>query len=63
MEKHSDNYTSDPISGAVDVEAVIRVNASGHIQELDRNFNLLSITSVGITTGSAWPALGGTIVS
>jgi len=62
-EKQSNNYTSEPISRAADDVGVIGVNASGHRQELERNFNLLSITSVGITTGSAWPALGGTIVS
>jgi choline transport protein len=38
------------------------VNASGHIQELDRNFNFLSACSVGICTGNTWAALGGSIV-
>lgn len=45
----------------VDVDAPI--NASGHVQELDRNFSLLSITAVGIVTGNTWAALGGSIVS
>lgn len=45
----------------VDVDAPI--NASGHAQELDRNFSLLSITAVGIVTGNTWAALGGSIVS
>ena len=31
-------------------------------QHLDRNFNLLSISAVGLVTGSTWPALGGSIV-
>ena len=35
------------------------VNASGHTQELDRRFNLLSAAAVGVTTGTTWPALGG----
>jgi choline transport protein len=39
------------------------INASGHKQELKRQFGLLSICSVGITTGNAWAALGGSIVS
>lgn len=39
------------------------INASGHVQELDRNFSLLSITAVGIVTGNTWAALGGSIVS
>ncbi|KAF2453461.1 putative choline transport protein [Lineolata rhizophorae] len=38
------------------------INASGHVQELDRNFSLLSVTAVGITTGNVWAALGGSIV-
>ena len=36
------------------------INASGHRQELDRNFNLLSICALAITTGNTWVALGGT---
>lgn len=41
----------------------IAINASGHVQELDRNFNFWSIASTGITSGCAWPVLGGTIVT
>ncbi|KAI9756600.1 MAG: hypothetical protein M4579_003778 [Chaenotheca gracillima] len=37
------------------------VNASGHVQQLDRNFNLISICAVGIVTGNTWAALGGSI--
>jgi len=44
-------------------EAVGEVfNASGHKQELDRQFSLLSVCSIGITTGNVWAALGGSIV-
>ena len=38
------------------------VNASGHAQEIDRNFNLLSLCGVGLVVGNVWPALGGTIL-
>jgi hypothetical protein len=38
------------------------INETGHIQELDRNFSLFSICSVGIVTGNTWAALGGSIV-
>jgi choline transport protein len=38
------------------------INASGHIQEADRNFGLLSLTGFGIVNGNVWPALGGTIL-
>lgn len=52
----SDGYR-EPIVEAGDV-----LNVSGHVQELDRNFSLLSVCSVGITTGNTWAALGGSIV-
>jgi hypothetical protein len=32
------------------------INASGHIQEVDRNFGLLSLTGFGIVNGNVWPA-------
>ena len=39
------------------------INASGHVQELDRNFNFLSIASIGLVVGCTWPILGGSIVT
>ncbi|KAI1859856.1 hypothetical protein JX265_010305 [Neoarthrinium moseri] len=38
------------------------VNASGHTQELERNFSLLSLAGVGIVVGNVWPAVGGSIL-
>ena len=38
------------------------INASGHRQELDRNFGLIHICGLGVTTGNTWMALGGSIV-
>ena len=38
------------------------INASGHRQELDRNFRLINICGLGITTGNTWIALGGSLV-
>jgi choline transport protein len=38
------------------------VNASGHVQELSRNFNLLSLAGVGLVVGNVWPAIGGSIL-
>lgn len=40
---------------------LLEANETGHIQELDRNFSLFSICSVGIVTGNTWAALGGSI--
>ena len=34
---------------------------SGHVQELSRNFNLVSLAGVGLVTGNVWPAIGGSI--
>ena len=38
------------------------INASGHHQELERNFSLVSMCSYAITAGNTWVSLGGTIV-
>jgi hypothetical protein len=45
--------------GPVDRELV---NASGHRQELERNFSLISICAVAVTTGNTWIAQGGSVV-
>ena len=37
--------------------------ASGHQQELDRNFSLVDICGLGLTSGNTWLALGGSIVT
>ena len=37
------------------------INASGHKQELDRNFSFLSICGLAITSGNVWVALGGSV--
>ena len=38
------------------------INASGHVQELNRNFSLLSLAGVGLSVGNVWPAIGGSIL-
>lgn len=38
------------------------INASGHTQELQRNFSLLSLAGVGLVVGNVWPAIGGSIL-
>ncbi|KAL6244196.1 hypothetical protein RBB50_009066 [Rhinocladiella similis] len=35
---------------------------TGHVQQLARNFNLLSLAGTGVVTGNVWPALGGSIL-
>lgn len=44
------------------VNAADLVNASGHVQELDRNFNLLAAAGIGLVVGNVWPAVGGSIL-
>ncbi|KAF2259562.1 amino acid transporter [Lojkania enalia] len=62
-EKVDQNDGGSPSSFADDNVGVEElINASGHKQELNRNFSLLSICSIGITTGNVWAALGGSIV-
>lgn len=39
------------------------INASGHVQELERNFSLLSICAIAVTTGNTWIAQGGSVVT
>lgn len=53
-----------PVSVDVDEAAGVTevLNASGHKQELERNFSLLNLCAIGITTGNVWAALGGSIV-
>jgi hypothetical protein len=38
------------------------INSSGHVQELQRNFSLISLAGIGLTVGNVWPAIGGSIV-
>ena len=38
------------------------VNASGHVQELDRKFGFWSLLGTGIITDNAWAAGGVTLV-
>lgn len=40
----------------------VLINASGHVQELSRGFNLLSLAGVGLVVGNVWPAIGGSIL-
>lgn len=55
--------TSAVIVTAEDLNDLGVVNASGHVQELHREFGLPSAISTAITAGNAWTALGGGIVS
>jgi choline transport protein len=54
-----DNDTQSKSDEHIIVRTGEIINASGHVQELDRNFSLLSICSVGICTGNTWASLGG----
>lgn len=57
-----DDSNSSDRCGIVSVEKGDIVNASGHVQQLDRNFNLLTLAGVGLVVGNVWPAVGGSIL-
>lgn len=38
------------------------LNASGHVQELERQFSLVSLAGIGLSVGIVWPAAGGSIL-
>ena len=59
MEK--DPELEAPIAAAGDHTDEL-INASGHRQELERNFQLINICGLGITSGNTWIAIGGSIV-
>ena len=50
------------VEATADVALEDQANASGNRQELERNFNLLSICGIAITTGESWIALGNSMV-
>ncbi|KAL8709202.1 MAG: hypothetical protein Q9220_006082 [cf. Caloplaca sp. 1 TL-2023] len=55
-----DNKKTLPeVAESVAVDAL--VNISGHVQELDRNFRLISLGSFAITASNTWVAAGGAI--
>lgn len=54
--------SSAPSSNGETATFDVGVNVSGHKQELQRNFGLLSLCGLGITSGNVWIALGGAIV-
>ncbi|KAJ4366287.1 hypothetical protein N0V83_007923 [Neocucurbitaria cava] len=62
MIKDDEKPRNDGAEDAVGVGVGEVLNASGHKQELERQFSLLSICGIGITTGNVWAALGGSIV-
>ncbi|KAL9066142.1 MAG: hypothetical protein Q9157_007242 [Trypethelium eluteriae] len=59
--REKESATAAAEEGGRDTGDVLVVNASGHVQELDRNFGLFSICALGIVAGNAWSALAGSI--
>jgi hypothetical protein len=55
-EKKRDRLPENDDVQPADGEMSDLINASGHVQELDRNFSLLSAAGVGIVVGNVWPA-------
>lgn len=62
MSTENDEKTKAAESTAAEGHQGELINASGHVQELERNFSLLSICAVAVTTGNTWIAQGGSVV-
>ncbi|KAG6809947.1 hypothetical protein H0H92_013983 [Tricholoma furcatifolium] len=62
MSTEYDEKTKDTVSADAENHQGELINASGHVQELERNFSLLSICAVAVTTGNTWIAQGGSVV-
>jgi choline transport protein len=67
MDEKLDQKSPPPFHGEDDENFSVRgngqlVNASGHVQELDRSFGFFSICSIGIISDNAWGAGGGALV-
>ncbi|KAJ7832324.1 choline transport protein [Mycena olivaceomarginata] len=60
-EKNAQENTTIVTSGEVGTASRARVNASGHVDQLDRQYGLLSICATALTIDNAWVALGGSI--
>lgn len=58
--KLSKSEATDGRNGSIIPDELI--NASGHVQELQRNFSLISLIGLGIVVGNVWPAAGGSIL-
>ncbi|KAF1344273.1 amino acid permease-domain-containing protein [Delphinella strobiligena] len=52
-----------PADDNVPIEGEILLNASGHVQEVDRNFGFWSICAIGVVADNAWGAGGGALVT
>lgn len=67
LDKMLGTADSKPVKRCKEAEVESRaeedlVNASGHRQEVDRNFGLFNIIGLGLSSGNTWIALGGSIV-
>ena len=59
FETPPDDSQSSPLSSEYVVKAI---NASGHVQELDRSLGLWSICNIGVAMDNAWAAGSGALV-
>jgi hypothetical protein len=50
------------VSNVVDVLDGAEVNASGHQDELERQYGIWSLCGLALTIDNAWVALGGSII-
>src|SRR5687767_7534885 len=60
LDKEGFQPTDSGVSGTTHLN--MSINASGHVQELDQSFSLLSLAGLGLVVGNVWPAIGGSIL-
>ena len=56
QEKEKEKQAPSPTEDVQSGELRELINASGHVQEVDRNFGFWSICSVSVITDNAWAA-------
>jgi len=60
-EDTQDDVVAKGFVGSVDLSReetnkTFDINASGHVQELERNFSLISLVGMALSVGNVWPA-------
>lgn len=65
MSTHGDEKDAESLPGANDAVVVgetgVRINASGHKDQLARQYGLVGLTGIAVTVNNAWVVLGSSI--
>lgn len=65
MSTHGDEKDAESVPGVNDAVVVgetdVRINASGHKDQLARQYGLVGLTGIAVTVNNAWVVLGSSI--